>query len=209
MNINPGIAALLGLAALLLSMNLEPNAPTQQAMANSDPEAVKALPTLEDIPGFTKRTVENEGLGAKSVWLTRKRDLARIRVMVYVAPTESQAQKTSRSLTGSVINGRWLEGSLTGRSIGQEAWKPQHMKNLPTHYSTGLVARDGRSIIKIALDLDVQRDKEGKPLRDKQGNWVHRSMTQADLRLIERQAALCLSKLTKMGYTSKSVQPKG
>lgn len=183
---------------------------TRSARSDGDPEMMRALPTLKAMPGFSGRRVNSFVKGAARLGANRKRDQASLDVTIVVEPTAEQAQKRLLGFffSSSGAKPHAVKSGPSGRVIGQEMWCWEHPPDKPHRGTYSLAVRDGRSCAYIRLTLDVVRDEQGEPVRDKEGEYVRPLITPQDFRLVENQAIFCLDKLTEMGYTSKSPKPK-
>lgn len=195
---------------IVLSGGMNLDAFAQDTRSDGDPEIMRALPTLKAMPGFSGRTVGSRVKGAARLSANRKRDQASLDVTIVVAPTAEQAQERLLGFffSSSGAKPHAVKSGPSGRVIGQEMWCWKHPPDKPYRGTYSLAVRDGRSCMYIRLTLDVVRDEQGEPVRDKTSQYVDRLVTQQDFKLVENQAIFCLGKLTKMGFTSKSAKPK-
>jgi hypothetical protein len=196
----------IGLACLALACAGGQHADRPKGAEQTGKESVAraALPTerhlrslgfADFLPG--KSTVPPEVGSESTVSATRKRDGLHLFLEVFAAANDEQAEKWLKSRhEGNTIP--YLPRSPSGRKIGQAVWQSQQEDGGPLRGSFDLLARDGRSIVKVQLMHRVLHDPFGNP--------IHQVFSVMDLRMAERLAVDILDRLTEKGYTSRPVK---
>ena len=181
------------LSSTLNCVSAQTEVKTKQVVSSNPSDYLNALPSSEQLNSFDTYDV-SKYKDSVAVAARRIEDGLTIYISIGVTSDETQAKTVCKSvISTSSAPGGMAVGSWSGRKIGQENWRPIYPSHIvqPEGAYT-LLSRDGRSVIQIHLMFTPASSQE-------------HPFDKEDLLLVEDQAIACFDRLTKLGYTSRSI----
>jgi hypothetical protein len=182
----------------------EQNPPVSLAPALDLAEFQAALPSEAQLKarGFgakyrvTEFHSDDPAFNESEIKAVRVRDGLEVKFVVSVSATVDGAKRYVANEIRNNPHGM-LRGVPSSRKIAEEAWRPRYLKPGPPRGAFSLLARDGRSSIRVSLSYPKTR-------KDEMGNWVSELFPQSELMMTETFLIQTLRELTNLGYTSRS-----